>query len=267
MSPGQAPRAPGKPRATEGPASRPGFEIPAMLRGTWMREYWRSTIGKKVVVAVSGGILAAYVVLHMIGNLEALRGLGGGSPFIDRYAEFLRTVGTPVIPEAGVLWLVRAILLVALVLHVIAIAQLYKRNKSARPAGHRTTKVLGRSLSARLMIWTGLALLAFTVFHILQFTTATVQVTPVIHGQVYENLYLAFQEWYFVLIYVVAVLLIGLHLYHGLWSGTQTAGWDKPNRNATFRRLATLIAVGVTVGFASVPILFFLDVLPSPAGG
>ncbi len=267
MSAGQAPRAPGKPRATEGPASRPGFEIPAMLRGTWLREYWSSTIGKKVVVAVSGGILAAYVVLHMIGNLEALRGLGGGSPFIDRYAEFLRTVGTPEIPEAGILWLVRAVLLVALIVHVVGIAQLIKRNRAARPQGHRRAARLGRSLPARAMALSGILLLAFVVFHILQFTTGTIQVTPVIHGQVYENLYLAFQEWYFVLIYVVAVLLLGMHLYHAIWSVTQTAGWDKPNRNATFRRLATFTAVGVTVGFASVPILFFIDVLPSPAGG
>jgi succinate dehydrogenase / fumarate reductase cytochrome b subunit len=263
-SKGAAP--PGKPRATEGPASRPGSDFAAMLRGAWLREVWASTVGKKVIVAISGGILALYVLLHAIGNLEALRGTGGGNPFIDRYAEFLRSVGGPEIPRAGLLWVVRAILLTALVVHVVGITQLYRRNRAARPAGHRATERLGRSLASRAMLLSGVLLLAFIVFHILQFTTGTIDVTPINEGTVYSNLYFAFQKWYFVLIYVVAVLFLGLHLYHALWSVTQTAGWDKPNRNASFRRVATGLAGFITIAFASVPILFWTGVLPNPPG-
>ena len=117
------------------------------------------------------------------------------------------------------------------------------------------------------MLATGIAILVFLVFHILQFTTRTIQVTPIYEGTVYANLYDAFQKWYFVLIYVSAVALLGLHLRHALWSVTQTAGWDKPNRNPTLRRTATGVAAAVTIGFASIPILFFADALPSPSSG
>ncbi len=254
---------PGKPRATEGPASRPGSEIEAMGRAAWGREWWRSTIGKKVVVAVTGAILALYVILHVLGNLKAIQG-GGAAPAIDTYAEWLRTVGRPAIPREGLLWTIRVVLVAALVLHVTAITQLYLRNRGARPAGHREAKRLGRSLAARTMLLSGLLLLAFVVFHILQFTTGTIDVTPVVAGEVYANLYDAFHEWYFVLIYVAASVLIGTHLYHGIWSGIQTMGWDKPNRNATFRRTAAFIAIAAAVGFALVPLLFWTDALPKP---
>ncbi len=225
---------------------------------------WSSTIGKKVIVAVTGGILLAYVVLHVLGNLKAFQGDGSSGAAVDDYAHFLRTVGSPVIPRDGLLWLVRVILIAALVLHVAAIWSLTKRNHLARPAGNRSAPVVKRSLSSRTMLWTGIALLAFTVFHILQFTTRTIQVTPVYEGTVYANLDAAFAKWYFVLLYVVAVVFLGMHLKHAIWSVTQTAGWDKPNRNPTFRRFATVTATAITVGFAAVPICFYVNVLPDP---
>jgi succinate dehydrogenase / fumarate reductase, cytochrome b subunit len=114
------------------------------------------------------------------------------------------------------------------------------------------------------MMFTGIFILVFTVFHILQFTTRTIQVTPVYQGTVYANVDAAFQKWYFVVLYVVAVVLLGFHLRHALWSVTQTMGWDKPNRNTTIRRFATGMAVAITVGFASVPIAFYFDALPDP---
>ena len=169
------------------------------------------------------------------------------------------------IPHEGLLWTARAILLAALVIHVVGIVQLTRRNRAARPAGHAPQRIQ-RSLASSTMLLTGLLILAFLVFHILQFTTRTIQVTPVYEGTVYLNLYDAFQKWYFVLIYVAAVSLLGLHLRHALWSVTQTAGWDKPNRNPTFRRAATVLAVAVAVGFASIPICFWTGVLPDPAG-
>jgi succinate dehydrogenase / fumarate reductase, cytochrome b subunit len=229
----------------------------------WLREVWASTIGKKVIVAVTGVILAGYVVLHALGNLKALQGTGSGAPPIDHYAAWLRTVGDPVIPRNGVLWAVRAVLLAALVLHVVAITQLTRRNRAARPPEHRPTRTIS-TLASRTMLFSGVALLAFLVFHILQFTTRTIQVTPVYEGTVYANLYAAFQKWYFVLLYVAVVALLGLHLRHALWSVTQTAGWDKPNRNPTFRRVANVTAASVAIGFASVPIAFWTGALADP---
>jgi succinate dehydrogenase / fumarate reductase cytochrome b subunit len=234
-------------------------------RGRWLREVWASTIGKKVIVAITGALLALYVILHALGNLHAFQGTGSGAPPIDRYSNWLRTVGEPAIPRDGVLWAIRVIILSALVLHVVAIVQLTRRNYAARPHSHRPLRQ-ERSLESRTMLATGIVILAFIVFHILQFTTRTIQVTPIYQGTVYANLYDAFQKWYFVLIYVGAVVLLGLHLRHALWSVTQTAGWDKPNRNPTFRRTATVIATGVAVGFAAVPVAFWAGALPEPPG-
>lgn len=232
----------------------------------WMREVWESTVGKKIIVAATGAILALYVVVHALGNLKALQGLGGGTPAIDTYAEWLRTVGGPAIPREGLLWAIRAVLVLALVVHVAGVLQLWRRNREARPEGHRAAPVIRRTLAARTMLVTGLLLLAFIVFHILQFTTRTIDPTRLGEGTVYSNLYRAFQEWWLVVIYVGAVVLLGFHLIHGLWSFTQTGGWDTPNRNPTFRRAATAIAVGVTIAFAAVPLAFFFDVLPAPPG-
>jgi succinate dehydrogenase / fumarate reductase cytochrome b subunit len=231
----------------------------------WLREVWESTIGKKLVVAVTGGILATYVVLHALGNLKAIEGLGDGAPAIDSYAAWLRTVGGPAIPHEGILWVVRVVLVLALVIHVAGVLALWRRNREARPAGHRDAPVLRRTLAARTMLVSGALVLAFIVFHILQFTTRTIHPTPLGSQTVYTNLYLAFQEWWLVAIYVGAVVLLGFHLFHGLWSVTQTAGYDTPNRNPTFRRAAAAVSVGVTLAFAAVPILFFVDALPAPA--
>jgi succinate dehydrogenase / fumarate reductase cytochrome b subunit len=231
--------------------------------GRWLREVWASTIGKKLIVAITGVILTLYVILHALGNLKAIQGTGGGQPAIDRYAEWLRTVGEPAIPRNGVLWTIRVILIAALVLHVVGIWQLTARNRAARPPEHRSQPI-ARTWASRTMLFTGIAILAFVVFHVLQFTTRTIQVTPIYQGTVYANLYEAFQKWYFVLIYVGAVSLLGLHLRHAIWSVTQTAGIDKPNRNPTFRRTANVVAGGVAVGFAAIPLLFWVGALPDP---
>lgn len=114
------------------------------------------------------------------------------------------------------------------------------------------------------MMLSGLLLLAFIVFHILQFTTLTIDVTPLEHGAVYANLYNAFQEWYFVAIYVVALVFLGLHLRHAIWSLAQTLGLDSPERNRGIRYGATGLTVLLVVGFALVPVLFWTGVLAAP---
>ncbi len=230
-------------------------------RGEWLRELWGSTVGKKIIVATTGFILFGYIVLHVLGNLKALQGDGSGGAPLDDYSHWLRTFGSPVVPRDGVLWLVRLILLSALVLHIAATVSLSRRNQAARSA---PAPRVASTLSSRTMMATGLLLLAFIVFHILQFTTRTIQITPVYDGTVYANVDAAFQKWYFVLLYVAAVVFLGFHLRHAIWSVTQTMGWDKPNRNPTIRRFATVLTAAITIGFAAIPVCFYLDVLPDP---
>lgn len=231
----------------------------------WLSEVWRSTVGKKLIVGVTGVILAAYVILHMLGNLKTLQGNGDGSAAaIDTYAEWLRTFGEPLIPREGVLWAVRVVLLTAVVVHVVGVSQLIARNRAARPEGHRGAKRIQRSIASRTMAFSGFFLLAFIVFHVLQFTTRTIEPTPLAAGTVYANLYDAFQEWWLVVLYVAAVIVLGFHLLHALWSVLQTHGFDKPNRNPSFRRGATATAVLITVGFAAIPIAIFSGALPDP---
>jgi succinate dehydrogenase / fumarate reductase, cytochrome b subunit len=224
---------------------------------------WRSTIGKKYVAAITGVLIAIWVVLHMLGNLKAIEGPGHGNPAIDRYAHFLRTVGAPVIPHDMVLWFMRGTLILAVVLHITAVTQLWLRNRAAKPGGHRATRIRS-TLAARTMPWTGVLILVFVIFHILQFSTRTIHPTPLHNGTVYANVYYAFQKWWLVLIYVGAVVLLGFHLNHALWSGTQTAGIDNPDRNWFWRRLASAVTLVTVIGFALVPTLVWTGALPKP---
>jgi succinate dehydrogenase / fumarate reductase cytochrome b subunit len=224
---------------------------------------WRSTLGKKYVVAVTGLILAIFVVLHMLGNLKAIEGAGKGHPALDDYAHFLRTLGSPALPSDFALWTERVVLLAALALHVTAISQLWARNRKAKPPNTHAKRIRS-SIPARTMKLSGFLILAFVVFHILHFTTRTIHPTRLVEGQVYANAYGAFHKWYFVVMYVAAVALLGFHLQHALWSGAQTAGIDNPDRNWFWRRLATILTVLTVVGFAAIPILFATDALPKP---
>jgi succinate dehydrogenase / fumarate reductase, cytochrome b subunit len=224
---------------------------------------WNSTIGKKYVAAVTGALLAVFVILHMLGNLKAIEGPGNGDAAIDRYAHFLRTFGSPVLPHDFFWWCINIGLIVTFVLHLTAITHLYLRNRRSKPAAHRAKRVRS-TIAARTMPLTGVLLLAFLVFHILQFTTLTIHPSHLAKGQVYANMYGAFHLWWVVIIYVGAVILLGFHINHGLWSGTQTAGIDNPDRNWMWRRLATGVTLLTVVGFALIPLLFAFNVLPKP---
>jgi succinate dehydrogenase / fumarate reductase cytochrome b subunit len=104
----------------------------------------------------------------------------------------------------------------------------------------------------------------FLIFHLLQFTTRTIHPTHLAYGTVYANMYGAFQKWWLVLIYIAAVVLVGFHIWHGLWSGTQTAGIDNPDRNWFWRRMASGVALVTVIGFGLVPTLFWTGALPKP---
>ena len=231
-----------------------------------LTRFFTSTLGQKAVVAVTGVILFGFVILHMLGNLKTFTGNDDqGVPHIDTYAHFLRTMGEPMLPYGFALWIVRIILLGALVLHVATTIRLARLNRTARPIRYHHRHVLVTSTAAaRTMLVSGILLLLFVVVHILQFTTGTIQISPVEPHTVYVNLYHAFGVWFIALFYVIAMVLLGFHLYHGAWSLFQSLGIDNPDRNRGLRLTAAAAAVILVVGFCAVPVLFIAGVMPSP---
>ncbi len=207
-----------------------------------------SSVGKKVVMAVSGVILVGFIIGHMVGNLKAFQ----GSEHLDAYAEFLREVGYPAIPHGGFLWFFRIVLLVSVALHMLSALQLYLQSSSARSVAYRKRESLALSYASRTMRWGGVIIASFVVYHLLHFTTGTVH-PRYVRGDVYANLVVGFQSVPVGLAYLVAVGALGLHLYHGIWSAFQTLGASHPKYDHLRRPLAVALAVLVVAGFLSVP--------------
>ncbi|HET6703219.1 MAG TPA: succinate dehydrogenase cytochrome b subunit [Gemmatimonadaceae bacterium] len=211
--------------------------------------FWSSTIGKKVVMAVTGIVLVGYILAHVTANLLIF----AGAAAIDAYAAKLRTL--PIL-----LWGVRVVLLLSVVLHVVAAAQLAVRARAARPTSYRRFEPQASSASSRTMRWGGVALLLFLVYHILHFTTG--QAHPAfVHLAPYHNVTTAFRVWWVAAIYIAAMVALAMHLYHGTWSMFQTLGIQHARVNVARRRLATIIAVLVPLGFVSVPIAVLVGLL------
>lgn len=226
---------------------------------------YHSTLGKKAIVAVTGAMLLLFLIFHVAGNLKVfLPDSAAGVPDIDVYAHFLRTAGEPLLPHTGALWTIRCILLAALLLHIVCVVQLALRSRRARPIGYREVRHVQATRPARWMLYTGALLLIFLVFHLLQFTTGTIDASRFVSGAVYANLYRAFQEWTYVALYLAAMLVLGLHLFHGGWSLFQSLGLDNPDRNRGLRRLALAVAVGLALAFAIVPAAFLSGSLRTP---
>ncbi|HET6860586.1 MAG TPA: succinate dehydrogenase, partial [Streptomyces sp.] len=182
------------------------------------RSLWASTVGKKTVMAVSGLIMLSYLVAHMAGNLKIFFGAGE----FNGYAHWLRTLGGPVLHYEWALWIVRVVLLAAVVLHGVAAYQLSRRDIRARPSKY-VHKRRRASYATHTMRWGGIILALFIVWHLLDLTTLTVNENAQ-HGRPYENVVATFSTWYGNVIYIVAMLAVGLHIQHGFWSAAQTLG-------------------------------------------
>ena len=219
----------------------------------WVLTLYRSTIGKKILMAVTGVILVGFVVGHMTGNLKAF----SGPEKIDGYAEYLREVGAPLLGHSVLLWFVRVVLILAFIVHVTAALQLTRASRVARPDGYAKKMPLDASTYAsRTMRWGGVLLFAFVIYHLLHFSVGTAH-PNFVHGGVYQNLNVAFQSGVVTAVYVVAMLTLGMHLYHGIWSAFQTLGVNHPTYNRYRRPIAIGLALITALGFAAVPIAFF----------
>ena len=226
---------------------------------------YNSHVGKKFIAAITGGILFLFLVGHVAGNLKVFTpGEANGIPAIDVYAKFLRTAGHPLVPDNFVLWGSRVVLLSSLVLHMLVVIQLAMLNRAARPQGYAKNNTRAVSLSARWMLVSGFLLLAFVVFHILHFTVGAIEIGKFEHGFVYSNLFHSFSWWPIAIVYVLAMCVVGFHLYHGLWSLFQTIGFDNPDRNSTLRALAIAITLALVVGFSSLPLAFMSGAMEEP---
>lgn len=200
-------------------------------------------------MAVTGIVLFAYVVLHMLGNLKLYQ----GAESLNAYAEWLREVGTPALPYAGLLWIVRGVLLVAVALHTVAAIQLTLVNAKARPTNYTKTIRVETNYAARTMRWSGVIILLFVVYHLLHLTwgTAHADFKP---GDVYHNVVTGFQSPWVSTTYIAAQLALGAHLYHGLWSMFQSLGWYHPRFNHWRTVFAATSAGLITAGNVSFPV-------------
>jgi len=213
--------------------------------------FWRSYLGKKAVMAVTGVGLFGFVLVHMLGNLKLYQ----GADKLNAYAEWLREVGSPALPHGGALWIARIALLAMVVLHVVAAAQVAYAKLRARPVAYADTERLQSSYASRTMIWGGGIILLFVVYHLAHLTWGPKWVhDSFIPGDAYHNVVAGFRVWWISAIYIAAQVALGLHLYHGLWSLFQTMGWNHDRYNALRRRFAVVCAAAVSLGNISFPI-------------
>lgn len=225
-------------------------------RPSMTRTLWDSSLGKKTVMAVSGLIMLLYLVAHLIGNLKVFFGSGD----FNHYAHWLRTMGEPFLHYEWALWIVRVVLVAAVVLHATSAYQLSRRDIRARPAKyvHRKPRA---SYATRTMRWGGIILALFIVWHILDLTTGTVHSGGFQAGHPYQNVIDTFSTWYGNTIYIVAMLALGLHVQHGFWSAAQTLGAGSATRDRVLKTVANALALVLTLGFISIPVAVMTGVV------
>ena len=213
--------------------------------------FWGSTNGKKVVMAVTGAILFLFVIGHMAGNLQIFE----GAAKLNAYGHFLHSIGE-------LLWPVRIVLLLAVALHITATVQLALLKKKARPVGYSRKEAIASSYASRTMYWSGPIVLAFVIFHLLQFTAGYIHPeSQFIEGDVYHNVVAGFQVWWVSIWYIFAVSLLGLHLRHGIWSMFQSLGFNHPRHTPILKSAAIVIAVVIVLGYISIPISVLLGIV------
>ncbi len=217
----------------------------------WFLNLYRSAVGKKAVMAVTGFLLFGFVLGHMLGNLKLYQ----GREKLNHYAAWLREVGTPLLPPSGLLWIVRLALLAAVALHIAAACQLTLMSRRARPIAYAARRIVQADYASRTMRWGGVILALFVVYHLAHFTWgwawAHADFRP---GDVYNNVVAGFRVWWVSAFYVAAQAALGLHLYHGLWSMFQSIGWNSPAGDVGRRRFAQAFAWIVTLGNVSFPV-------------
>jgi succinate dehydrogenase / fumarate reductase cytochrome b subunit len=206
--------------------------------------FFGSTVGKKVVMGATGVVLFGFVLGHMVGNLQLYMGAEALNAYSELLHEFLHGMG---------IWLARGTLLAAVGLHIWAATSLTLASLAARPVGYRETERRESTYASRTMRWSGPLLLLFIVYHLLHLTTGTVH-GSFVPGDVYHNVVAGFRIWPVSAFYIAAMVALGFHLWHGVWSMLQSLGLSHPRWNPFRRAFATIFTVVVIAANISFPI-------------
>ena len=216
----------------------------------WPVAFYRSGVGKKWVMAITGIMLMGFVFGHMVGNLKMYQ----GAHALNVYGEFLRELLYPLLPRTWTLWLLRIGLIVAFAFHIHAAASLTLMNRRANAGGYRSKREWQAATAAsRSMRWTGVIILLFLVFHLADFTWGFVN-EDFVRGDVYRNVQASLGNAVPAAIYVLANIALGIHLWHGAWSMFQTMGLNNPRYNSWRKGFAMGFAAIVTIGNLSFPL-------------
>lgn len=225
---------------------------------SWIASFYRTALGKKAVMAVTGAFLAGWVLAHMAGNLKIFL----GPEHFNEYAKWLRTMGAPAMPNSALLWVVRILMLVAIWLHIQAATQLTLQSREARPVAYTRRDNVVASYASRTMRWGGVIILLFILYHLLHLTFG-VHVAPMqfVENDPYHNVVAGFQVWWVAAVYIIANLALGLHLWHGLRALFDSLGLNHPNFNVLRRWFAIAFALVITIGNVSMPVAVLLGIL------
>ena len=219
---------------------------------------YRTSIGKKVIMATSGLVLVLYVIGHMIGNLKAFL----SQQELNSYAEFLRRMGEPIFPHTVLLWIIRVVITAAFILHVYFAIDLSLHSRKARQQRYAHPDRVQANPAPVTMRWGGVAIGLFVIFHLAHFTWGWIHPGyTYVRGSVYQNVVGSFNQWWLVVIYLAAMVALCLHLYHGTWSMFQTFGVNNRRWDPIIRRTAATVAVVIFVGFSAVPIGVLVGVI------
>lgn len=217
------------------------------MRG--LTSLYRTSVGKKITMAVTGIVLILFVLVHMVGNLKVFL----GRDHFNEYAHWLRTVGEPAVPHGGLLWVFRILLLACVALHLLSAWQTYRKSSEARGEPYKKGHSLEFSYASKTMRWGGLIVLAFVVYHLLHLTFGAGG-TPFDPASPFDNLVTGFRTWPVSLFYVLAMMPLGLHLYHGIWSACQTLDINNPRIRDLRRPFSAAVALAIVVGNCSIPL-------------
>jgi succinate dehydrogenase / fumarate reductase cytochrome b subunit len=199
-------------------------------------------------MAVTGCMMFLFVIGHMLGNLQMFE----APEHINAYGHFLHNLGE-------LLWIERGIMLLAIALHILTTVQLALRSNAARPVGYSRKEAINSSYASRTMYWSGPIVLAFIIFHLLQFTAGYLHPQATfVEGDVYANVVSGFKVWWVSLWYIIAVGLLSFHLSHGIWSMFQSVGLAGKRQTPLLKRAAQAIAILIFLGYSSIPISVYL---------
>ena len=226
----------------------------------WLLDFYGSAIGKKAVMAVTGIMLLGFVLAHMLGNLHMYQ----DADHMNHYGEYLRTIGEPILPHTGFLWILRAGLILAVIFHIHSAATLTIMNKQSRKTGYKGGRdYIAANYAARTMRWSGVIVGFYILFHLMDLTWGAGG-ADYTRGEPYQNLVHSFQREPVAIVYIIANLLLGMHIYHGAWSLFQSLGLANPRFNQWRRYFAMGFAAIIVIGNCSFPIAVMTGLVDLP---